>query len=561
MAKYFPSPAGKGTMNNIPVRGADRAERSVVMIQRLCVPSAQSRNGKEESVSRLQDVVVYALRRMAYGVLHRHDQGDATPQANDVSSAALYATRPEASVDAPALERLLRDIVLVQKRVNPNQDCEADSCSQTVAATLALLKQDAPSAAELNADPDIRAAMLALLAVCRETAGARFQAASLGKRDDQVDDFLYSALVAGIPVQYFETQWEGIPDNYDENGTLGRSRSLDEWVDILLQGGGVLLKALGMADAAAADMYGTPQPTPVSLGHRPGRALAVSGGDMRALHEALEHTAGKGIAVYTHGGLLKAHAYPQLRAYSHLAGQIGEAGADALARFPGPVLFTAGASLGQSCGDAFFTSEGYPAGSGQPDDTDAMRTLAQAMPGYTDDVSGGEITTGFGRKTLRAVAPQVADALRGGHLRHIFLLDACAADWSEGGYFPEFLRLTPRDTLILDLTGGACRMADKSLGAAGGLPRLMHTDLFAASGFGPALAEALGSDQVPLTWLLSGGSALSRLFALLNMGVAHIGFGPTLPDFLSPGLWDALNRRHPLVRLVSPADDLKDMLG
>lgn len=531
------------------------------MIQRLCVPSAESRSHREEPVSRLQDVIVYALRRMAYGVLHRHDQGEATPVADDVTSAALYATRPAASVDAPALERLLRDIVLAQKRVNPNQDCEADSCAQTMAATLALLKQDAPSPIELNANPDIRAAMLALLAVCRETAGARFQAASLGRRDGEVDDFLYSALAAGIPVQYFETQWEGIPDNYDENGTLGHSRSLDEWVDLLLRGGGVLLKALGLADEAAADMYGTPQPTPVSLGHRPGRALAVSGSDMRTLHEALEHTAKADVAVYTHSGLLKAHAYPQLRAYTHLAGHIGEAEADILARFPGPVLFTAGADAGQICGDAFFTSEGYPADSGQAGDVDAMLNLAQAMPGYTDDASGGEVTTGFGRKTLRAVAPQVADALRGGKLRHVFLLDACAADWADGEYFPEFLRLAPSDTLILDLTGGACRMADKSLGAAGGLPRLMHTDLFAAAAFGPVLAEALGSDELPLTWLLSGEAAVARLLALLNLGIEHIGFGPALPDFLSPGLWDALTRRHALVRLVSPADDIKDMLG
>lgn len=115
-----------------------------------------------------------------YGVWHTarftgHGQGEATPEADDVMAAALYATRPDASVDVPALQRLLRDIVLAQKRVNPNLDCEADSCSQTVAATLALLKQDAPSADELNANRDIRSAMLILLALARKTAGAVFR--------------------------------------------------------------------------------------------------------------------------------------------------------------------------------------------------------------------------------------------------------------------------------------------------------------------------------------------------------------------------------------------------
>ena len=539
----------------------ERAERRIAMIQRLCTESAEGRNDKNDDVVRLQDVIVYALRRMAYGALHRHGQGEATPEADDVMAAALYATRPDASVDVPALQRLLRDIVLAQKRVNPNLDCEADSCSQTVAATLALLKQDAPSADELNANRDIRSAMLILLALARKTAGARFQAASLGRRDGEVDDFLYSALTAGIPPQYFETQWEGIPDNYDENGTHGRSRNLDEWVELLLQGGRMALKTLEMADEAAADMYGTPQPTPVSLGHRPGRALLVSGGDMRTLHEVLEQTVKADIAVYTHGGLLKAHAYPRLRSYPHLAGHIGEPGPEGLAHFPGPVLFTAGASIGRSCGDAFFTSEGYPADNGSPGDEAAMKNLAQAMPGFSDEIFGGEITTGFGRKTLRAVAPQVADALRAGTLRHVFVLDACAADWSEGAYFPEFLQLTPPDTLILDLTGGSCRMADKSLGAAGGLPRLMHADLFAAAGFGPALAEALGSSRVPLTWLFSGASAVSGLLALLTADIGSVAFGPDLPDVVTPNLWAALGRRHAILRLGSPADDIKSLLN
>ena len=159
------------------------------------------------------------------------------------------------------------------------------------------------------------------------------------------------------------------------------------------------------------------------------------------------------------------------------------------------------------------------------------------------------------------MAPQVADALRAGTLRHVFVLDACAADWSEGAYFPEFLQLTPPDTLILDLTGGSCRMADKSLGAAGGLPRLMHADLFAAAGFGPALAEALGSSRVPLTWLFSGASAVSGLLALLTADIGSVAFGPDLPDVVTPNLWAALGRRHAILRLGSPADDIKSLLN
>lgn len=533
------------------------------MIQTLCGPSTATRDGgvEEKDVARLQDVIVYALRRMAYGMLHLHNQGGDSFEADEVTSAALYATRPGSSVDAAALERLLHDIVLAQKRVNPAQDCEADSCNQTVAATLALLKQDAPSAFELNKDPDIRSALLALLDICRETAGARFRAAALGRRDRAVDEFLYTSLVAGIPDQYFETQWEGIPDNYDENGTLGRSRGLEEWVDLLLRAGGVLLAAMRMADEAAATAYGTPQPSPVSLGHRRGKVLAVSGVDLRALHEVLELTRDGNIDVYTHGGMLSAHGYPQLRAYAHLAGHVGAGKAAGLAAFPGPILFTAGGSAEQNCGDALFTSEGYPHDTESASDLAAMLQASRTMPGYTDKAFGGEITTGFGLKTLLAVAPQVADAVRGGGLRHVFLLHGCAEDWKDGGYFQKFVKLTPPDTLILDLTGGACRLSSTSLGAAGGLPRLLNTDLAAAIDFVPALASALGSVKAPLSWLLSGGTSVPALFALLNQGARNIGFGPAQAAVFTPGLWDALSHSAEVRRLGTPETDLSAMLG
>jgi hydroxylamine reductase (hybrid-cluster protein) len=56
-----------------------------------------------------------------------------------------------------------------------------------------------------------------------------------------------------------------------------------------------------------------------------GPFIVVTGHDLKDLHLLLEQTKDKGINIYTHGEMLPAHAYPKLKAYSHLKGNFGTA--------------------------------------------------------------------------------------------------------------------------------------------------------------------------------------------------------------------------------------------
>lgn len=51
----------------------------------------------------------------------------------------------------------------------------------------------------------------------------------------------------------------------------------------------------------------------------------ISGHDLYDLRKLLEQTEGKGVNVYTYGEMLPAHAYPELKKYSHLKGNFGTA--------------------------------------------------------------------------------------------------------------------------------------------------------------------------------------------------------------------------------------------
>ncbi|MEZ4489716.1 MAG: hypothetical protein R3F51_19180 [Cyanobacteriota/Melainabacteria group bacterium] len=56
-----------------------------------------------------------------------------------------------------------------------------------------------------------------------------------------------------------------------------------------------------------------------------GKAILVSGHDLKATYELLKTTEGKGVNVYTHGELLPANAYPELKKFEHLKGNFGTA--------------------------------------------------------------------------------------------------------------------------------------------------------------------------------------------------------------------------------------------
>ena len=81
-----------------------------------------------------------------------------------------------------------------------------------------------------------------------------------------------------------------------------------------------------LLDRANTETYGIPKPTEVSMKVEKGPFIVVTGHDLRDLKLLLEQTEGKGINIYTHGEMLPAHAYPELKKYGHLKGNLGSSG-------------------------------------------------------------------------------------------------------------------------------------------------------------------------------------------------------------------------------------------
>jgi hydroxylamine reductase len=413
-----------------------------------------------------------------------------------------------------------------------------------------------------NAPEDLRTLKSLVLLGVRGVAAYAYHALVLGFEDEEVVDFLYTALAA-------------IGDDAAGAGEL---------LPLVLECGRINYRCLELLDAANTKTYGSPSPVSVTQTIEPGPFIVASGHDLRDLSLLLEQSANKGVNVYTHGELLPAHAYPELRRHPHLKGNFGTAWQNQQKEFsdvPAAFLFTTNCLMPprESYADRVFTTAvvQHPgiAHIGADKDFSAVIDRALALGGYAEakvlrGVNGGEgTTTGFGHDAVLSVAATVIDAIKSGTVRHIFLVGGCDGARPGRNYFTEFVRQAPPDTLILTLGCGKYRFNDLDLGEIGGLPRILDmgqcNDSYSAIKVALALAEAFGCgvNELPLTLVLSWyeQKAVSVLLSLLHLGIRNIKLGPTLPAFVSAGILGFLVENYALAPVTTPQDDLTEILG
>ncbi|MDL2227014.1 hydroxylamine reductase, partial [Deltaproteobacteria bacterium OttesenSCG-928-M10] len=232
-----------------------------------------------------------------------------------------------------------------------------------------------------------------------------------------------------------------------------------------------------------------------------------------------------------------------------------------------------------SYADRVFTTEvvAYPEMVHIGEDKDFSPVIKKALElgGYAEDkpmtgINGGStVTTGFGHGTVLGVADKVIEAVKAGAIKHFFLVGGCDGARPGRNYYTEFVKQTPKDTVVLTLACGKYRFNDLDIGTIGGLPRIMDmgqcNDAYSAIKVAGALAGAFGTDVngLPLTLVLSWyeQKAVVILLSLLALGIKNIRLGPTLPAFVSPNVLNYLVENFQIAPISTPENDLKQMLG
>ena len=521
--------------------------------------------GKQPDVAAMQDLLTYALTGLSLVAVEGRKAGINDRDVNTFTCEALFSTLTNVNFDPARFVNLLKQCCalrdgLIDKirsaggKVDHSHDAMRFTPADSIDALVAQgEKVGMQSYSALNAD--ILSLKHTLLFGMRGIAAYMDHARILGKEDDAVYAFLHEGLSA----------------------LTNEKLALDEGLGLVLKCGEINLRTMELLDAAHTGTYGHPVPTKVPLGAKKGKAILVSGHDLRDLEALLKQTEGMGIYIYTHGEMLPTHGYPGLKKYAHFYGHYGTAWqnqAKEFAEFPGAILMTTNCIQRpqESYRSNIFTTGlvGWP---GVPHisnrDFTPVIKRALALPGFTADTKGKSVTVGFGRNAILGVADKVIEAVKNKHIRHFFLVAGCDGARPGRNYYTRFVEQVPEDCVVLTLACGKFRFFDKDLGDIGGIPRLLDVgqcnDAYSAIQVAVALSKAfgVGVNDLPLSMVLSWyeQKAVAILLTLLALGIKNIRLGPSLPAFTTHNVLDVLVKTFNIKPITTPEEDLKAILG
>ena len=521
--------------------------------------------GKSGDVAALQDLLIHAVQGLALYTAEARQYGIPTSAASLFICEATFSTLTNVNFDADRFVTLIKKTVqlreALKKEIKPaggRIDFTEQAANFLPAADQAgLIKQG--EAVALNIDssenPDIVSLKHILLFGLKGVAAYADHARILGQEDDKVYAFIEEGLTS----------------------ILRKDLSVEEWIGLVLKCGEINLRTMELLDAGNTGTFGHPVPTHVPLGAMKGKAILVSGHDLKDLAAILEQTAGKGINVYTHGEMLPCHGYPELKKYGHFYGHYGTAWqnqAKEFAEFPGAIVMTTNCIQRpkDSYKDNIFTTGlvGWP-GVNHIADKDFSPAIEKtlAMAGFPADADKGSVMVGFARNAVLGVADKVIDAVKNKAIRHFFLVAGCDGAKPGRNYYTEIVEKIPNDCVVLTLACGKFRFFDKQLGDIGGIPRLLDVgqcnDAYSAIQIAVALAGAFGCgvNDLPLSMILSWyeQKAVAILLTLFHLGIKDIRLGPSLPAFVTPNVLDVLVKNFNIKPVTTPDEDLRAILG
>jgi len=521
--------------------------------------------GKKPEVAALQDLLIYTVKGLSLVAVEGRKNGLSDDQLDHFTCEAIFSTLTNVDFDPDRFVKLITECVNLRDALKAKiaaaggkTDFDQEAATFMPDSTLEGLVAQGEKVG-VKSDPDLNPDILSLRELLvygvKGVAAYADHAKILGQQDERVFAFIHEAMAA----------------------TLNKGLSADDYVGLVLKCGEINLVAMEILDAANTGTYGHPVPTSVPLGAKQGKAILVSGHDLKDLEEILKQTEGRGINVYTHGEMLPCHGYPELKKYSHFYGHYGTAWqnqAKEFAAFPGAILMTTNCiqKPKEAYNDNIFTTGlvGWPGVTHIADkDFTPVIEKALALPGFAEDTNGKSVMVGFARNAVMGVAGTVIEAVKNKAIRHFFLVAGCDGAKAGRNYYTEFVEKVPQDCVVLTLACGKFRFFDQELGDIGGIPRLLDigqcNDAYSAIQIAVALAGAFECEvnDLPLSMVISWyeQKACAILLTLLYLGIKDIRLGPSLPAFITPNILNVLVEKFNIMPIGTPEEDLKAILG
>ncbi|MFA6878039.1 MAG: hydroxylamine reductase [Fusobacterium sp.] len=515
--------------------------------------------GKNDTVARIQDLLIYATKGLSEVTTRLRNQGEKiTKETNRLITLNLFITITNANFDGEAIkDRIEKTCALRDELIKKLKD--------KTGLSKAALFQDKRENFEIfhegvgvlaTKDEDIRSLRELVIYGIKGISAYAKHADVLKNNNEEIDIFIQRALAK----------------------TLDDSLTVDELVNLTLETGKYGVEAMALLDKANTETYGNPVITTVDLGVRNNPGILVSGHDLRDLEMLFEQTKGTGIDIYTHSEMLPAHYYPKFKKYDNFAGNYGNAWwkqKEEFESFNGPILMTTNCIVPpkDSYKDKIFTtgSAGYPGCKHIPGEVGEIKDFSEIieMAKHCEapkEIETGTIVGGFAHNQVIALADKVVAAVKSGAIKKFVVMGGCDGRQKGRDYYSEFAKALPKDTIILTAGCAKYRYNKLDLGDIGGIPRVLDAgqcnDSYSLAVIALKLKEVFGLEDInelPIIYNIAWyeQKAVIVLLALLYLGVKNIHLGPTLPAFLSPNVAKVLVDTFGIAGIGTVEDDIK----
>jgi hydroxylamine reductase len=521
--------------------------------------------GKDPKTAALQDLLVYAVKGVAQYAHRAAAFRIRDTQVDNFIVQALFSTVTNVDFDPKRIAELILQAVLMRKKIET------------------LYKEGAPIAEKLSgaASLEVEDSFDAMLEMAKDV--------SITKREEKwgkeftalaelityglkgACSYLHHALVFGRrDIHVFALLCEALDFLSSEQFS---QPSLLSWV---FKTGDLNYRAMELLDRSHVESYGHQKPTQVRITPVKGKAILISGHDMKDLEDLLKQTEGKGVHVYTHGEMLPGHAYPTLKKYPHLVGNYGGAWQNQhkeFSAFPGSILMTTNCLQRphESYQDRIFTTGlvGWPNVRYLGDKNfSPLIESALKQKGFDKEEKPEFITIGYARGAFISSLDRIASLIQSKKIRHFFLIGGCDGAKMGRSYYTDFAKLVPKDCMILTLACGKYRFNKLEFGKIEEFPRLLDVgqcnDAYSLIQMASALAAKLkcSVNDLPLSFIFSWyeQKAVAILLTLLSLGIRNIHLGPSLPAFITPDMLKLLHEKFQIRPITAAEEDIRKIL-
>lgn len=500
--------------------------------------------GKEAETSKWQDLLLSVVRGV--GTIQHTLGENASKEVADFLVDALFSTITNANFDDQSILNKVDTGIALKKQLLETALSKNITFPNYQEVHWGGEKSDYSAEGERegvlrNENADLRSLKELTVLGLKGIAAYYDHAARLGETNEEIIAFICKAL-ATITA----------PD-----------ADMETLLDIVLETGKYGVDVMALLDKANTETYGNPELTRVNIGVGKKPGILISGHDLKDIEDLLIQTEGTGIDVYTHGEMLPAHYYPQLKKYEHLVGNYGNAWwkqKEEFASFNGPIVFTTNCIVppakNANYAERVFTtnSTGFPGwrhiATGEDGKKDFSEVIALAKTCKApQEIETGEIVGGFAHAQVFALADQVVEAVKSGAIRKFVVMSGCDGRMKSRNYYEEFAKALPKDVVILTSGCAKYRYNKLNLGDINGIPRVLDAgqcnDSYSWAVVALKLKEIFGANDIndlPIFFNIAWyeQKAVIVLLALLHLGVKNIHIGPTLPAFVSEGVLQVL---------------------